>query len=57
MWIPMTKDKQVGSYLAITGILVLEITNLCSGIAKVLLHRTRLLCSRCCINREINGIS
>lgn len=33
----MTKDKQVGSYVAITGILVLEITNLCCGITRVVL--------------------
>lgn len=45
MLIPITEDKQVGSYLAITAILVLKIANLCGGIAKELLHRPRLLSS------------
>lgn len=42
--ISMTKNKQVGSYLAIRCILVLEITNLYSGTAKVLPRTSRFLC-------------
>lgn len=57
MLIPITEDKQVGSHLAITAILVLKIANLCGSTAKELLHRPRLLSSGCCIKREINYIS
>lgn len=52
----MTTNKQVGFYLAIRCILVLEITNLYSVSAEALPLRSRFLCLGAA-QREINSIS